>query len=160
MNFKRFLLITFFAILLSGCDKSIETFFGTHCRRISFSTQKTLFKSENDGSFTFQMEESADKSSGALLIGNFSEVQLGDSDLCFETDVIENRFMNTLYLFKRNDGSQEGYYFADSGKIYVEHLYYSTKGNIDFMQGYLYRLVFVNIDGECKVVERIDFTFY
>jgi hypothetical protein len=160
MNFKALLMLMILMILFSfcGCERSVETTFGKNCKKITFNSEKMKFKSDYDGSFMFQLEEDADKESGSLMIGSFAGIVEGN-DLILTGDNVPDH-INTIYLFSREDGMEQEYFYADSGKIETELLYYSSKGNIDFMKGYFYRLVFVNSYGECRVVERIDFAFY
>ncbi len=160
MNFKALFPLCIIMLFFAGCDKSVETTFGKKCEKIGFNSEKIRFKSEYDGSFRFQMEEDIDKNWGSLMIGSFAEVKEGSNDLFIQREKTDDNHTNTIYLFSREDGKEEEYFSADSGKIEVEYLYYSSKGNIDFMKGYFYRLVFFNSSGECKVIDRIDFAFY
>jgi len=160
MSFRMILFTIVFAAFLFGCEKSVETTFGAHCRKISFNTEKKSFKSDNDGSFTFQIEESTDKSFGNLIIGNFSSIELGKKDLLFKKDITDGDYSDTIFLFNRDGSNEDDYFYADSGKIEVDFIHRLTKGNIAFIRGYFYRLVFVNTKGECKVIERLDFVFY
>jgi hypothetical protein len=159
MNFRIFILMVLVLNIFPGCEKSVVSEFGTQCEKIHLKTEKTLFKSDVDGSFTFQIEESFDKSSGYLMIGSFSEAEEGERDLVFRNDKAGENYMNTIYLFSRNE-NEENFYRADSGKIDIEYLYRDTKGRILFIRGSFLRLVLSGGENKCKVIEKVDFVFY
>jgi len=162
--FIKLQLITLFLfgslIILGGCSEKIEKEFGNFCAKTDFNSQRQLFSSDIDGSVRFQLDESTDKRSGKLMIGGFSKMSQGLTEIKF-SDVDAQDCTDCIFVFFRDNEQSNKTYRAVSARINVELIYFDSKDRVAFAKGKFQRMVLVGeSDNDCRVIEDMEFKLY
>jgi len=162
INLRLKLFITLFGsmFIFGSCNEKIEKEFGNFCAKTDFNIQRHLFSSDINGSVKFQLDESTDKSSGKLMIGGFSKMSQGQTDIKF-SDEDPQSCNDCIFVFFRDNKQNNKTYRAISARINVELIYFDSKDRVAFAKGKFQRMVLVGeSDSDCRVIEDMEFKLY